>query len=96
MKVVRATSLASLIAVLAVAHHEGTGPESIVPRRQGADGEAASRAGSFMARLAAREYWVTESAAGLQAPNRRHGLRTFFSDEGSGSSSARAVSRVSS
>ena len=32
--------------------------------------------------VAAREYWVSASRKGLQAPNRQHDLRTFFSSSG--------------
>src|SRR5262245_6513781 len=32
--------------------------------------------------LAAREYWASETRDGLQAPNRRHDLRTFFETTG--------------
>ena len=32
--------------------------------------------------IAAREYWASESEGGLQAPNRRHDLRTYFEPTG--------------
>ena len=32
--------------------------------------------------LNAREYWASDSGLGLQAPNRRHSIRTYFSAEG--------------
>ena len=32
--------------------------------------------------VAAREYWASKSSKGLQAPSRRHGLRTYFESTG--------------
>ncbi len=32
--------------------------------------------------IAAREYWASETQDGLQAPNRRHGLRSYFEPAG--------------
>ena len=32
--------------------------------------------------IAAREYWASETQDGLQAPNRRHGLRSYFEAAG--------------
>jgi hypothetical protein len=41
---------------------------------------------SFIARaqrhIEAREYWASEGKSGLQAPNRRHNLRTYFGSDG--------------
>ena len=40
----------------------------------------------FLARvqqhIAEREYWASPNAEGLQAPNRQHGLRTYFEPDG--------------
>jgi len=32
--------------------------------------------------IAAREYWASETSRGLQAPNRKHGLRSYFKPTG--------------
>ena len=52
-----------------------------------ADPEASAEpSASFLARaqqhIAEREYWASENDRGLQAPNRRHGLRTYFGSNG--------------
>jgi len=52
----------------------GAAPPSVVP--------AASFNKSFSAGLAAMEYNASEGRRGLQAPNRRHNLRTYFEAAG--------------
>ena len=38
--------------------------------------------------IAAREYWASETSEGLQAPNRKHDLRSHFEPSGIGSRAA--------
>ncbi len=59
----------------AVANHQATA--ATIPAAQDADWVATATE-----QIRAREYWVSENQNGIQAPNRRHGIRTYFSPEG--------------
>ena len=57
----------------------GSGSEAA---RRAADGIPRAWLAGVQRHLAAREYWASESAGGLQAPNRAQNLRTWFHDRG--------------
>ena len=44
--------------------------------------EAAGGLAQVQRHLTEREYWASENARGLQAPNRAHRLRTYFEPDG--------------
>ena len=76
MSALRSRSLAlPLVLLLAGAGDAASEP---VPDQQPGDGwlQQAKR------HIEAREYWASANQAGLQAPNRRHGLRTYFEPSG--------------
>src|SRR5262245_45451250 len=50
--------------------------------REGAPLARTDVLGGALQQIAAREYWASPSGAGLQAPNRRHDLRTIFEPTG--------------
>jgi len=74
----RLRKLATLIVLV-------TGCHAAETAREASDGASAER-GDFLSRaqahVAAREYWASPTEAGLQAPNREHGLRTYFEPTG--------------
>jgi hypothetical protein len=81
MRVRLVRSLAAVLSiglVSACAH-----PDGGKPRTAAATGATQpSWAARAQQHIAAREYWASEAGSGLQAPNRAHGLRTYFDPAG--------------
>ena len=62
---------------------EMVGPDLLPDRPdRSADASSPAHLAGIEGAIAAREYHASENGSGLQAPNRRHGLRTFFEPTG--------------
>lgn len=95
MRAIRTTRVLALLLIVLVgavwavrANREGFGARAAESTRvvRGA-GEATPPVdpdwmNSVEASISAREYWASDGPAGLQAPNRRNDLRTFFEPDG--------------
>src|SRR5690606_18646164 len=74
----------TLVLLVACTAPDSKGPDRVAAARPIVEVPVAGAGWLARARahIADREYWASESKRGLQAPNRRHDFRTYFSNEG--------------